>query len=142
MLKERDLIVKRSGLTGSGKGLFTRRDIAKGTVIAEYKGTVSSWKEADHSDGKNKYILSLSRNRVIDAKPHTSFLARYANDAQGTSKKKGIHNNSEYVEDNDKVFIVATQDIPAGSEILVSYGKEYWAAVHYNQRLDARKTKK
>ena len=64
--------------------------------------------------------------RVIDAKPHTDYLARYANDAQGTSKQKGIHNNSEYVEDNDKVFIVATKDIPAGSEILVSYGKGYW----------------
>jgi len=142
MLKEKDLIVKRSGLAGSGKGLFTRINIPSGTVIAEYKGTVSSWKEADHADGKNKYILYISRNRVIDAKPHTDYLARYANDAQGTSKQKGIHNNSEYVEDNDKVFIVATKDIPAGGEILVSYGKGYWNAVHYNKRLDSRKTKK
>jgi SET domain-containing protein len=142
MLKEKDLIVKRSGLAGSGKGLFTRKNIRKGTVIAEYKGTVSTWKEADHGDGKNRYIFYINRNRVIDAKPHTRSVARYANDAQGTIKQKGIQNNSEYVENKEKVFIIATKDIPAGSEIFVSYGKEYWDAVKYNLRLDSRKAKK
>ena len=142
MFREKDLIVKRSGLPGSGKGLFTLNAISKGTVIAEYKGTVTNWKEADHADGKNKYILYLNRNRVIDAKPYAHYLARYANDANGTIRRKGIRNNSEYVQDNEKVFIIAKEDIPAGSEILVSYGKGYWDAVNFNNRLDSRKAKK
>ncbi len=46
-LLEGQLIVKRSTLKGAGKGLFTTRDIPRGTKIAEYKGKVSNWKEVD-----------------------------------------------------------------------------------------------
>ena len=31
-----------------------------------------------------------------------------------------------------RVFIEAAKDIPANSEILVAYGKEYWEAVRHN----------
>ncbi len=92
----------------------------------EYKGTLTTWKEVKESKEENGYIYYVKRNHVIDAAPHLKALARYANDARGLKKITGITNNAEYVEDGLKVYIQAKKDIPAGSEILVGYGKEYW----------------
>jgi len=131
-LLEKQLVVKKSSLPGSGKGLFTRKAIPKGTRIVEYKGKITSWKEADHRNGGNGYIYYVKRYHVIDALPRPSALARYANDARGISRIKGITNNSEYVEDGLKVYIQSKRDIPANSEILVGYGKEYWDVIREN----------
>ena len=128
-LFEKQLVVKRSVLPGSGNGLFTKKFIPKGTRIVEYKGKISSWKEANHMDGANGYIYYVKRYHVIDALGRKSALARYANDARGMSKVKGITNNSDYVEDGLKVYIQSKKDIPAGGEILVGYGKEYWDVI-------------
>lgn len=135
-INENKLIVKRSGLPGAGKGLFTKIFIPKGTPIVEYKGTITTWKEVDHTDGENSYIYYVKRNFVIDARPHPKSLARYANDARGLKKVKGMSNNAEYKEYGLSVFIVAKKNIPAGSEILVEYGKEYWDSIRYNQAVD------
>lgn len=128
-LLEKQLVVKKSTLPGAGKGLFTKKFIPKGTRIVEYKGKISSWKEADHQNGGNGYIYYVKRYHVIDALPHPRALARYANDARGMNRIKGISNNSDYVEDGLKVYIESTKDIPANSEILVGYGKEYWDVI-------------
>jgi uncharacterized protein len=133
------LNVKRSAINGSGKGLFTKIFIPKGTRIVEYKGTITTWKKIKQAKGENGYIYYVNRNWVIDAAPHPDALARYANDARGLKKVKGIANNAEYMEDGLKVYIVAKKDIPAGSEILVGYGKEYWDTIRYNLELDKAK---
>ena len=72
------LVIKRSGLAGAGKGLFTKVFIPKGTLIIEYKGTITTWKEVDHTDGDNGYIYYVKRTHVIDARPHPDALARYS----------------------------------------------------------------
>ena len=138
-LLEKQLYVKHSGIPGSGKGLFTKKFIPKGTRIVEYKGRVTTWKEVKHDDGANGYIYYINKNHVLDAHTFKKALGRYANDAKGLQKIKGMSNNSAYVEENYRVFIEATKDIPANSEILVSYGKEYWDAIRYNIKLDSRK---
>jgi SET domain-containing protein len=138
-LLENKLVVKRSTLPGAGKGLFTKVMIPKGTKVVEYKGTITTWKEVDHTEGENGYIYYVKRNYVIDARPHPKALARYANDARGLERIKGITNNSEYKEEGLKVFIVTKKDIPAGSEILVDYGQEYWKVIRYNMRLERKK---
>ena len=139
-LLEKNLRVKRSGLPGAGKGLFTKVFIPKNTRIVEYKGRISKWRDADHKDNGNIYFVN--RNHVIDARPYRKALARYANDARGLARVKGITNNSEYVEDGLKVYIKSTRDIPAGSEIFVEYGKEYWDVIRYNLLLDEKERKK
>lgn len=131
---EKKLIVKKSTLPGAGKGLFTATDIAKGERIVEYKGKITSWKEAEHED--NGYIFYATRNHVIDARPFPKHHARYANDARGIGRVKGLANNAEYAKKEGKVFIEATKDIPAGAEIFVSYGPEYWQAIRHNIRLE------
>src|SRR5689334_16511461 len=111
-IDEKHLVVKRSTIPGSGKGLFTKQKISKGTRIVEYKGRITSWMEVKHSE--NDYIYYVNRNHVIDAERTKKALARYANDARGHRKIKGITNNSKFVKDGLRVFIESTKSIPPG----------------------------
>lgn len=138
-LLEAKISVKKSGLPGAGKGLFARTFIPKGTRIVEYKGDITTWKEVDHEDGDNGYIYFVKRNHVIDALRTPQALARYANDARGIVRVKGMTNNSEYMEDGIKVYITSVKDIPAGGEILVDYGKEYWDIIRHNIKVEAQR---
>ncbi|HTE07475.1 MAG TPA: SET domain-containing protein [Flavitalea sp.] len=138
-LLENQLVVKRSIIPGSGKGLFTKKEIPKNSKIVEYKGRVSSWKDADHRNGENGYVYYIKRDHVVDALPFKNALARYANDAKGLSRVKGINNNSEYVEEGGKVYIVSRKKIPKNGEILVAYGKEYWEVIKQNRQLQNQK---
>jgi SET domain-containing protein len=131
-LLERHLIVKRSTLRGAGKGLFTTMDIPRGTKIVEYKGKVSTWKEVDSHEGLNGYIYYVNRQHVIDARPAKDAVARYANDARGIVRTEGVNNNCTYIIEGLKVYIKSMRDIPAGSELLVGYGKEYWDIIRQN----------
>ena len=101
-LLEKQLVVKKSTIPGAGNGLFTEEFIAKGTRIIEYKGRITTWK--DVLDGKhfNGYVYFINRNHVIDAMRRKTAIARYANDAKGHTKIKGVSNNCTYVVDKKK----------------------------------------
>jgi SET domain-containing protein len=132
-LLERYLIVKKSSIPGAGKGLFTKKMIPKGIRIVEYKGKISTWKDADHQGGMNAYIYYVNRYHVIDSSANKN-LARYANDAKGANKIQALVNNCKYVQDeNFRVFLESKKDIPANSEILVGYGKNYWNVIMKNR---------
>lgn len=141
-LLEKQLFVKKSTLPGAGKGLFTKKFIPKGTRIVEYKGKTRTWKEVQADEDENPYIYYVKRSFVIDALNDKKALARYANDATGLQRVKDIKNNAEYAEDGVRVFIEASKDIPANSEIFVSYGKEYWQVIRHNIRIDEKEKKK
>jgi|SRR6218665_206598 len=126
-----ELFIQSSTLPGAGMGLFTRTDISRGTLIIEYLGTVSTWKEV-MDDLDNPYLCYVNKNHVINGAPHPEFLARYANDAAGPVRIDGLRNNSFFEIDGTRVFIKATKRIPAGSEIFVNYGKDYWEASAIN----------
>lgn len=138
-LLEKIVTVKDSLLPGAGKGLFARNFIPKGMLIVEYKGNVTNWRDVKHNDGNNGYIYYVSRNYVIDASRTKSALARYANDARGIGRMKGLSNNAEYVELGKKVYIKSTKDIKAGEEIFVGYGKEYWDVIRHNIKVEAQR---
>lgn len=140
-LLEKSVEVKESNLPGAGKGLFAKELIPKGTRIVEYKGKITTWKEVNDNDGNNGYIYYVKRNHVIDASKYTNSLARYANDARGLQRVKGITNNAEYVEDGLKVYIESKKEIAAGTEILVEYGKEYWGVIRHNLKVDLQRKK-
>lgn len=138
------LIVKKSQLPNAGKGLFTKVPIKKGEKIIEYKGKIINWKQylkAVDND-KDGYLFFISNERCIDAFDTPQHMARYANDARGLSRQKGLNNNSVYEVEGDKCFIVATKKIEAGQEILVSYTKEYWDCIRYNIKNNLYKTNK
>jgi len=135
-LLEDQMLVKESTLPGSGKGLFTKIFIRKGTRIIEYRGKITTWKDADHQDGTNSYIYFVTKNHVIDSNPHEHELARFVNDARGLTRVKGISNNCEYVEEGMRIYIEATKNIPVGTELFVGYGKEYWDVIKANYKAD------
>jgi hypothetical protein len=139
---EKQLYVKKSTLPNAGKGLFTKKFIPKGTRIVEYKGKTRTWKEVQADEDESPYIYYVKRNFVIDALNDKKALARYANDARGLERVKDINNNAEYAEEGVRVFIVAAKDIPAGGEILVGYGPEYWQVIRHNIRIDEKEKKK
>lgn len=138
------LIVKTSQLPKSGKGLFTDRPIKKGKKIVEYKGEIIDWKEYEKrvKEDKDGYLFYISKKRCIDAWSTPQHKARYANDAEGLSRTKGLKNNSNYEIFDDRCYIVAERDIAAGEEIFVSYSKEYWDCIRYNIKNNLYKSRK
>jgi uncharacterized protein len=130
ILLKKQLFIKKSGLPGAGKGLFTKQFISKETRVIEYAGEITTWKKVLQIEKEikilNLYLYYLNRNHVIDALNYRKALARYANDAKGLGKVTGLVNNCKYVEDKGRVFMETTKDVVPGAELLISYGKEYW----------------
>ncbi len=122
------LIIKKSKLPGAGKGLYTTRKISKDSKIIEYRGEIIGYNQYRSRTRKeeDQYLFFLRRDLCIDAMHTPQYKARYANDAAGISRVKGIRNNSDYIIFGDKCFIVASRDIKAGEEIYVNYTKSYW----------------
>lgn len=127
------LFFQDSLIPNAGKGLFTDVAIKKGEIIIEYTGDQLTWAECekrnDAQEGVNGYFFFVSKNFCIDAQNTPESLGRYANDAQGYKKIEGLKNNAEYQIIKKKPYIVAKKNIKVGSEIFVSYGKEYWDVI-------------
>jgi len=130
------LYIKKSKLPFAGLGLFSSVPIAAGEEIIEYKGDIYTWKQCQRraaEEDKSGYVFYVTKNHCIDAYDHYLELARYGNDAEGLRKKKGLVNNSEYIQRGKRVFMNALVDIRAHSEILVSYGQDYWDEFEENE---------
>lgn len=138
------LKVKRSQLPNAGKGLFTTTAIKKKDKIVEYKGEIINWKEYENrvKEDKDGYLFFVNRNLCIDAYNTPEHVARYANDAAGLGRVKGLKNNASYEIFGKQCFIVAERDIAAGEEIFVNYTKEYWDCIRYNIKHGLYKTQK
>ncbi len=136
-----DLIVKKSKIKGAGKGLFTTKDIKKGERIVEYLGEIVTEAELDRRAEKDiyGYAFYISKKKCVDAYYTPKELARYANDAKGLTKVKGVTNNCCYVVYKNSGWIKAEKNILANSEILVAYGAEYWKEIRENLGLDKKK---
>ncbi|HRG79399.1 MAG TPA: hypothetical protein PL167_07295, partial [Cyclobacteriaceae bacterium] len=94
------------------------------------------------ADDRNGYVFFFNNQYCIDAWKTKKGIAHYANDARGIVRVEGVKNNSEYVTEKKRCYIEATRDIPAGSEILVGYGAEYWQVIRYNIRLEQKNKEK
>lgn len=124
---EKFLYLKKSGLPGSGKGLFTRVDIPKGTRIVEYKGRMQPWKDVKDEDGYNAYLFKVNSRLAVNALSYKKSFGRYANDARGFTRVKGLRNNASYETKGNRVYIDAIRKIPKHEEILVAYGGNFWS---------------
>ena len=133
------LLIKKSQLPGAGKGLFTTRAIRKDAKIIEYRGEIIGYNEYRRRTRReeDQYLFYLRRDLCIDALHTPQYKARYANDAAGITRVKGLRNNSDYMIFDDKCFIVAARNIRAGEEIFVNYTHFYWKAMR--KRLRKRK---
>lgn len=137
------LIIKKSQLPGAGKGLYTTKPIPKEGKVIEYRGEIIGYKEYRRRARReeDQYLFYLRRNRCIDALHTPQYKARYANDAAGIARVKGLRNNSDYVIFGNKCFIVASRNIKAGEEIFVNYTKPYWDCMRKRLKRSALKKK-
>lgn len=135
------LIVKTSQLPNSGKGLFTTTPIKKGEKVIEYLGEIIDWKEYEKRVERDEdgYLFFISNKKCIDAFNTPQHKARFANDAAGLGRVKGLKNNCVYEIEDNRCYIVATKNIDAGEEIFVSYTKEYWDCIRYNIKIGRHK---
>ena len=106
--------------SGKGRGLFADANIGKGTFIAEYTGTKVSSKAADEM--QSRYLFEIDDEWTIDAE-HGGSVARYINHSCEPNTEAEIEegDDSEY-----HINIYAVKDIPAGEEITIDYGEEYY----------------
>ncbi len=137
------LEVKPSQIPNAGKGLYTTHDIKKGDVVCEYEGEKVTWKECERRNeaqtSQGVYYFYISPKNCVDAQYTMDAKARYANDAAGFGRVPGLMNNCVYEVRKGKPYIIATRNIKAGSEILVSYGRSYWRTLAINLKKEAEK---
>lgn len=131
------LYVDNSTIPHTGKGLFTSKRIEKGELVVEYTGEITTWDAVRH-DASNAYIYFVTEDYVINAKDTPDAIARYANDARGLTRVKGISNNARFVNIGGRIFIKAKKQIAARCEILVDYGNDYWETVRKNRELQKK----
>src|SRR6478609_380184 len=107
------LIVKTSKLPNAGKGLYTTTAIKKGEKVIEYLGEIIDWKEYEKRVERDEdgYLFFVNKKHCIDAWNTPQHKARYANDAAGLSRVKGLSNNCNYEIEGNRCFIVAKKDI-------------------------------
>jgi|GEM_PF-274486 len=127
-----DVQIKTSQIPKAGNGLFALVEYKRGDIVCEYEGEMVTWAECEKrsKEGHEGYVFFISKNRCVDAYFTPWAFGRYANDARGIGRVKGLRNNAQYEikkrKGVQKVFIVATGNIHLGQEIFVHYGEDYW----------------
>ena len=119
--------VFESSIPNAGLGLFATRNIPAKEKICSYEGPQVSQERVDEGYGKtNDYLAEVVTDRstgemiIIDGEGMSHF-GRFANDPLDD-----LAVNAKIVWVGNKAVLVATTDIVAGDEILISYGTGYW----------------
>ncbi|KAF4728952.1 hypothetical protein FOZ63_016390, partial [Perkinsus olseni] len=104
-------------------GLFTTKCFPEGSLICEYSGRLLSLAQTLKARDRSYIMGGFGINCHIDAKYSFNVWGRYINDCKDTQRLNG-----KFVKDKKRrvARVVATRDIPAGSEVLASYGEVYW----------------
>ncbi|KAK7925074.1 hypothetical protein WMY93_007384 [Mugilogobius chulae] len=109
-----------------GWGLRCSHDIKKGQFVSEYVGEVideeecrSRIRDAQENDIGNFYMLTLDKDRIIDAGPKGNE-ARFMNH----SCRPNCETQKWTVSGDTRVGLFALEDIPAGTELTFNYNLE------------------
>jgi uncharacterized protein len=125
--QQHGLRVKPSQIQNAGFGLYATKRLAKNARVASYTGEHRTRNQIAQKYGTDtgQYVLCRSDAECFDASKTNSSLARFANDAHGTTFK----NNAKFTPGGPTgtPLLRSTRAIPAGREIYVSYGREYWS---------------
>jgi SET domain-containing protein len=120
--------VAPSKIKGAGLGLYAVRPFKKGEHVVEYRGEKLTQKEYDTKyadDAMGSYGISLSARYVLDAGKTSSGVARYVCDYHGSHSKP----NTEYVNIDNRIWVVAIRDIKVGEEFYSDYGEDMHKAM-------------
>jgi uncharacterized protein len=118
-----------------GKGVFALLPLRAGERIFEYKGMVTTWREAARwnarrSDTAHTFLFGLSDGRVIDG-------GRGGNGARWLNHACAA--NCEAVEDSGRVYIDAIRDIAPGEELFIDYALEIEIEIEQQMDGDAQR---
>lgn len=128
--KEQHLRIKKSSIPGAGMGLYTTIPRRKNRMVAPYTGEYVT-KPQNNFGGD--YVISLNSPpnappyKYVDARKTTDGAGRFANNARRSDQKTNNSHLSANANSRD-AKVVASRNIPAGSEILAKYGAQYWGS--------------
>ncbi len=112
VLESNWLVFKASPI--HGLGAFAKTGIGKGTRVIEYVGTrIGKSESLRQCEGNNEFIFSLNDEQDLDGNVAWN-PARFLNHSCAP--------NCEAELKNDRIWIVATRDIPSGEELTFNYG--------------------
>jgi SET domain-containing protein len=111
----------RVGRSRTGLGLFATQPIKKGSKVVEYRGRKISTKKAEwiEDNTDNRYVFEINDNWSIDGSPRWN-TARYVNHS--------CRPNVEAYQYAERIYYRAKWTIQPGSEITVSYGRDYFGS--------------
>jgi SET domain-containing protein len=111
----------RIGRSRTGLGLFATEPIKKGSKVVEYRGRKISTKKAEwiEDNTDNRYVFEINDHWSIDGSPRWN-TARYVNHS--------CRPNVEAYQYAERIYYRAKWTIQPGSEITVSYGRDYFGS--------------
>jgi len=128
------LKIKKSAI--AGLGLFAQKRykdqneviFKKGDVVAEYSGphlSAADLKQADRAGKSLCYAAEITKDVYVDGGSTTASAARFINDPKGSGKAANV----EWSVDrrNKKLKVKAKKNLQSGEEMLINYGRSYWA---------------
>ena len=112
--------VRKSNIDRNGQGLYSTKDIKKGTRIIDYVGKIITKKKAEKSTKfdnlKPIYLFNLNDRYDLDGDVSWN-TARLINHS--------CLNNCDYEGQGLKLWVTAIKDIKKGEEITCDYGFSY-----------------
>lgn len=118
------LRVGPSSIPNAGLGLYTTRKRHAHEFICNYNGellTAEQMNQRYSADELAEFAVQISKNKFLDARDKRS-AASFMNDALNS----GFINNVKFVATKKNAAVFSIVDIPADSELFISYGTEYW----------------
>lgn len=119
--------VKASTIPTAGLGLFSgpRKAFLRGEIITEYCGRVITRAEANERRRRDPRLASHMRATG----DHRYIIDGHRNPRDGSGggsfANQGPGINAKIVNIGDKVYLMATKNIPKNEEVLVHYGNDY-----------------
>ncbi len=129
------LAVKPSTIEGAGLGLFTTRPRRRGEYICAYLGRIMS--REDFELAPDAYSVQSYGGKMLSARYSTDGFGRYANDGRSNTVNNCVLlTEAKFVRmygqarartrEKGAICMAARRSIPAGAELFVSYGDDYW----------------
>jgi SET domain-containing protein len=124
---QKDLILKKSKISGAGKGVFAARDFKKDEFLGVYLGNILSEKQFNNTKDTS-YVWEVSvngRHFYIDAKHvKSNNKLRFVNGAMSESQQQKV--NVESYQYGGMIRYRTIKSVKEGTEFVIEYGDEYW----------------
>jgi hypothetical protein len=149
LAKQDGLAIQESEIAFAGLGLFTLVQRHAGDRVVPYDGARVRFLGRKPSGAfGGAYVLQITPTTFVDAESHASGAGRFVNMCRPENAKPMKRpvcrlNNCHFEWDDaeERAWVVATEDISTGSELLVDYGQQYFPEQGQAEKKKKKKTK-